>query len=52
MQLHRSLLQVKRYEGDVEDLGLSFVVEDDFFGSTVRHELLPGWGDVSVRHTS
>ncbi|GAX84732.1 hypothetical protein CEUSTIGMA_g12154.t1 [Chlamydomonas eustigma] len=47
-ELHRSLLQVKRYDGNVEDLGLTFVVEDDFFGSKTRYELLLGWGDVPV----
>ena len=46
--LHRSLLQVKRYEGDLEDLGLCFATEDDFFGSTTQHELLPGGVDMPV----
>ncbi len=39
---------MKNYTGDLEDLGLIFVVEDDYFGSTSTHELLPGWGDVPV----
>lgn len=44
-QLHRSLLQVKQYEGDVSDLGLTFEVEQDVFGRTEQQELLPGrWG--------
>lgn len=41
--LHLSLVvtsQVKNYEGDVEDLGLTFSVEDDFFGQTTTVGLL------------
>eukprot|EP00955_Chlamydomonas_euryale_P105996 365674-Chlamydomonas_euryale.AAC.13 len=41
-------MQVKRYDGNVEDLGLTFNVDDDFFGSKRSYELLPGWGDVPV----
>ncbi len=29
-------MQVKRYDGDVEDLGLTFSVEDEFFGQTTQ----------------
>jgi hypothetical protein len=47
-ELYRSLQMIKRYEGDVEDLGLTFIMEEDFFGQTRKHELLPGWGDVPV----
>lgn len=47
-ELYRSLQMVKRYDGDLEDLGLSFTLEEDFFGQTRKHELLPGWGDTPV----
>ena len=47
-ELYKSLQMVKRYEGNVEDLGLTFTVEEDFFGQTRHHELLPGWGDTAV----
>jgi hypothetical protein len=32
----------------MEDLGLTFQAEDDFFGSKVTHDLIPGWRDVPV----
>lgn len=41
-------VQVKRYDGNVEDLGLTFCVDDDFFGSKVHHNLLPGGSDIPV----
>ncbi|KAF5840138.1 hypothetical protein DUNSADRAFT_17621 [Dunaliella salina] len=47
-ELHRSLLMVKNYEGDVSDLGLTFSTTDDFFGLTTQHALLPGHGNTPV----
>ena len=42
------LPQVKRYEGDVDDLGLYFSVEDNFFGASTTHDLLPGGSGIPV----
>lgn len=38
----------RRYEGEAEDLGLTFSVEDDIFGRRQVHELCPGGDDVAV----
>ncbi|KAG2440299.1 hypothetical protein HXX76_004410 [Chlamydomonas incerta] len=51
-ELHKNLLMVKRYEGDVADLCLSFSAETDYFGTPVHHELLPGRGDEPVTNDS
>ena len=37
-----------RYEGEAEDLGLTFSVEDDVFGKRHVHELCPGGDDMAV----
>ena len=48
-QLHSSLLQVKRYTGDVSDLGLFFEAScDDGSGGRLEAELVEGGGDVAV----
>jgi ubiquitin-protein ligase E3 B len=47
--LHRSLLQLKRYEGDVADLCLDFTTgADDGMGGVSTVELLPGGAAVPV----
>jgi len=46
--LHRNLIQLKRYEGDASDLGLVFSVEAEIFGKRVTEELLPGGSDIPV----
>ncbi|KAG2483869.1 hypothetical protein HYH03_017266 [Edaphochlamys debaryana] len=51
-ELHKNLLMVKRYEGDVSDLSLTFSAETDYFGCPVHHELLPGRGDEPVTNDS
>ncbi|CAL8465528.1 g5064 [Coccomyxa elongata] len=50
--LHRNLLHLKRYEGEAEDLCLSFVVEEEAFGRRTEHELLPGGADVAVTNAN
>ncbi|KAI3428601.1 hypothetical protein D9Q98_007424 [Chlorella vulgaris] len=47
-EVYRSLLQLKRYEGHVEDLTLDFTVESDFLGSTVSEELVAGGSRIAV----
>ena len=37
-----------RYEGEAEDLGLTFSVEDDNFGRRQVHELCQGGDDMAV----
>ncbi|GIL94061.1 hypothetical protein Vretimale_394 [Volvox reticuliferus] len=51
-ELHKNLLKVKRYEGDVSDLCLTFSADTDFLGCPVHHELLPGRGDMPVTNES
>jgi hypothetical protein len=47
-QLHRSLCCVKRYAGDVQELGLEFEAEcDDGAGGILRAELPGGGGPVT-----
>ncbi|MEW5298302.1 MAG: hypothetical protein WDW36_001442 [Sanguina aurantia] len=47
-ELHRSMAQVKSYEGDVQDLGLTFTVEDNFLGTSTSHPLVPGGDSMPV----
>ncbi|EFN55183.1 hypothetical protein CHLNCDRAFT_23742 [Chlorella variabilis] len=47
-EVYRSLLQLKRYEGQVADLCLDFAVESDFLGSTISEELVPGGSHLAV----
>ena len=37
-----------RYEGEAEDLGITFSVEDDVLGRRQVHELCPGGDDMAV----
>lgn len=46
--LHRNLIQVKRYDGDASDLGLDFTVEAEIFGRRVSEELVPGGSEMHV----
>lgn len=47
-ELYKSLTYIKRYEGDFNDLGLTFSVDEDFMGSIVTHELIPGGKMIPV----
>lgn len=40
--LYRSLTLVKNYHGDVQQLELSFSLDEDVMGKLVTHELIPG----------
>lgn len=51
-EVYRSLVQLKRYEGNVEDLALDFTVESDCFGTRVSEELTPGGTSVAVTATN
>jgi len=41
-QLYKSLLFLKSYDGDVEDLGLVFAVDEEVFGEQSTIDLKPG----------
>ena len=47
-ELFKQLQFVKHYDGDIEDLGLTFSVDENEFGKIVTHELMPGSSCTSV----
>uniref|UniRef100_A0ACD5W8W1 Uncharacterized protein n=1 Tax=Avena sativa TaxID=4498 RepID=A0ACD5W8W1_AVESA len=47
-ELYRSLMQLKHYEGDVEDLCLDFTLTEELGGKRIVHELRPGGRNISV----
>jgi len=47
-QLHKNLMYLKTYDGNVEDLALNFSVVDNTFGEAVVRELIPGGKDIAV----
>ena len=51
-ELHRNLTYVKHYEGDVEDLGLTFSFDQDSLGRLVTHELIPGGRAINVTNSN
>lgn len=46
--LYRSLTYIKHYKGDVQDLDLTFSLNEDCMGKLVTHELVPGGRAVPV----
>ncbi|CAM1325746.1 UBE3B (predicted) [Pycnogonum litorale] len=46
--LYKSLTYVKHYDGDVEDLSLTFSCDEDNMGELVSHELIPGGKAIPV----
>eukprot|EP00656_Telonema_subtile_P016760 TRINITY_DN18885_c0_g2_i2.p1 TRINITY_DN18885_c0_g2~~TRINITY_DN18885_c0_g2_i2.p1 ORF type:complete len:503 (+),score=110.25 TRINITY_DN18885_c0_g2_i2:88-1596(+) len=47
-ELHRSLMFLKTYEGELKDLEVSFTVTEDNFGEMVEKELIEGGADIPV----
>jgi len=47
-EVFRNLMFLKKYEGDVEDLGLTFSMDEEIFGTHRTVELLTGGKDVEV----
>lgn len=47
-ELHKNLTYVKHYDGEVEDLGLTFSFDQDILGQIVTHELIPGGRSINV----
>ena len=51
-ELHKNLTYVKHYDGDVEDLGLTFSFDQDLMGKLVTHELVPGGRGINVTNSN
>ncbi|GLE01208.1 hypothetical protein PINS_up010038 [Pythium insidiosum] len=47
-EIYKNLLFLKSYEGDVEDLGLTFTVVQDVFGAQQEVELVPNGASLPV----
>ncbi|XP_044367943.1 E3 ubiquitin-protein ligase UPL7 isoform X2 [Triticum aestivum] len=47
-ELYRSLMQLKHYDGDVEELCLDFTLTEELGGKRIVHELRPGGKNISV----
>ncbi|XP_067010981.1 ubiquitin-protein ligase E3B isoform X2 [Anabrus simplex] len=47
-ELYRSLTFIKHHQGDVQDLDLTFSVDEDCLGKFVTHELVPGGKAIPV----
>lgn len=47
-ELYRSLTFVKRYEGEMADLSLTFSVDEDFMGKISTVDLVPSGRTISV----
>ncbi|KAF8937357.1 Ubiquitin-protein ligase E3B [Dissophora ornata] len=47
-QVYQNLMFVKKYDGDVEDLGLTFSLDEEVFGTHRTIELIGGGKDVAV----
>eukprot|EP01113_Clastostelium_recurvatum_P007920 TRINITY_DN13708_c0_g1_i2.p1 TRINITY_DN13708_c0_g1~~TRINITY_DN13708_c0_g1_i2.p1 ORF type:complete len:671 (-),score=100.35 TRINITY_DN13708_c0_g1_i2:27-1859(-) len=48
-EIYKNLVFVKHYEGDVDDLGLYFSVDDDTgTGKIITHDLIPRGRDIAV----
>ena len=46
--LYKNLNYVKKYEGDVTDLGLTFSFDEEFLGKVITYDLKPGGRTVDV----
>ena len=51
-ELHRSLIQVLRYDGDVADLCLDWTVSEEHLGAVITHELRPDGASKPVTNES
>ena len=47
-ELHKNLLYLKTYEGDVQDLGLDFTIAVDDFGENKMELLKPDGDEIAV----
>uniref|UniRef100_H2LTE0 Ubiquitin-protein ligase E3B n=1 Tax=Oryzias latipes TaxID=8090 RepID=H2LTE0_ORYLA len=47
-EFYKNLTSIKRYDGDVGDLGLTLSYDEDVMGQLVCHELIPGGKTIPV----
>ncbi|XP_043924445.1 ubiquitin-protein ligase E3B [Protopterus annectens] len=47
-EFYKNLTSIKRYDGDIGDLGLTFSYDEDVMGQLVCHELVPGGKTIPV----
>ncbi|KTF87597.1 hypothetical protein cypCar_00010436 [Cyprinus carpio] len=47
-EFYKNLTSIKRYDGDVSDLGLTLSYDEDVMGQLVCHELIPGGKTMPV----
>ncbi|CAB1321602.1 unnamed protein product, partial [Coregonus sp. 'balchen'] len=47
-EFYKNLTSIKRYDGDVGDLGLTLSYDEDVMGQLVCHELIPGGKTMTV----
>lgn len=47
-ELYKSMTYIKHYEGDVNDLDLTFSYDEDCLGEIITHELRPGGKSIPV----
>lgn len=51
-QLHSNLMFLKNYDGDAEDLCLTFTVANDDFGGNNEIPLIPNGANIVVTNTN
>ncbi|XP_036210046.1 ubiquitin-protein ligase E3B isoform X2 [Myotis myotis] len=47
-EFYKNLTSIKRYDGDISDLGLTLSYDEDVMGQLVCHELIPGGKTIPV----
>uniref|UniRef100_A0A8B9NY08 Ubiquitin-protein ligase E3B n=1 Tax=Apteryx owenii TaxID=8824 RepID=A0A8B9NY08_APTOW len=47
-EFYKNLTSIKRYDGDISDLGLTLSYDEDVMGQLVCHELVPGGKTIPV----
>ncbi|XP_067862150.1 ubiquitin-protein ligase E3B isoform X2 [Heptranchias perlo] len=47
-EFYKNLTSIKRYDGDIGDLGLTLSYDEDVMGQIVCHELVPGGKTIGV----
>uniref|UniRef100_A0A6I8SCR5 Ubiquitin-protein ligase E3B n=1 Tax=Xenopus tropicalis TaxID=8364 RepID=A0A6I8SCR5_XENTR len=47
-EFYKNLTSIKRYDGDISDLGLTLSYDEDVMGQLVCHELVPGGKSIPV----
>ncbi|XP_007900039.2 ubiquitin-protein ligase E3B [Callorhinchus milii] len=47
-EFYKNLTSIKRYDGDISDLGLTLSYDEDVMGQLVCHELVPGGKTMGV----